>query len=864
MRYLCSLVLCFLLVQFSSAAQVRFVDKPSVTKNGERTKISFAVSASTDVEVAIVSDSGKIVRHLVAGVIGGDSVPVRPLVKGLKQELWWDGKTDAGKSVEAKDFKVRVRLGLGIEPDGFVGENRDYINALFGLATNDKGNLFVLSSSVRATGGGYIPELRVYDRDGKYLRALMPMPANLTKEKLIPLGVRDIPGEKIYPSDWCGVWPFLYKGLRLERGRQARFLDMPTRIGESGVVSMVADGAMLALLAPDGGSLKDEFSRLLWSEKPKRSQHPAGMVVSPDEKTLYIYGFCAGGATPRGFNPDKGEQPVRKIFKVALESGTLELFAELPEGSGSGSKEKRFAESGLAFDGKGNLLVCDRLANRIVVLDLSGNEVGSFPVDNPQSVVCNRKSGVVYVVTATPNKKVNLADKKLIKFSGWNDPEQISSFELPQIGQGVELTIDESGKTTVIWIGCGEVGSWSWYVAGEQWLWRLEDTGDEFVKSTPIDVIGDGMGPQMRLAVQPENDIILVRGAYATHAAYNGITGEQVETPFKHCLDMGVGLDGNWYIVQNNAWQGKVIRYAPDFSPIQGEPGENAGYEYGKWGAGLCGFGLSADHEGKLYAASLSNHQVGSGEVIVTFDLEGKAAAGPRMENSKEFQLQKKKIFNSCLVGPVQTALNGMQIDHAGNIYIGTRLFPKGYKFPAGFEDDIFYPQHCGSVVKFKPDGGAIYMIEGTFYKWARKVYTNSVPDDALWLERTAGWPKGKYYAENGVTAYHSLGGISGLPPKGFGGCSCRRAMFQVDGWGRLFIPNTVTYSVRVADNENNDIFTFGNYGNVDSRGNGDNIPLGWPEAVSVSEKAVYVADALNHRIVRLLKKYAAEESVSF
>lgn len=38
-------------------------------------------------------------------------------------------------------------------------------------------------------------------------------------------------------------------------------------------------------------------------------------------------------------------------------------------------------------------------------------------------------------------------------------------------------------------------------------------------------------------------------------------------------------------------------------------------------------------------------------------------------------------------------------------------------------------------------------------------------------------------------------------------------------------------------------------------------IPLGWPEAVGVSERYVYVADVQNRSIVRLKKTYATDET---
>jgi hypothetical protein len=53
------------------AGEVSFSAKPSVAKDGDKVKISFAVSAATDVEVAVLAADGKMVRHLAAGVLGG-------------------------------------------------------------------------------------------------------------------------------------------------------------------------------------------------------------------------------------------------------------------------------------------------------------------------------------------------------------------------------------------------------------------------------------------------------------------------------------------------------------------------------------------------------------------------------------------------------------------------------------------------------------------------------------------------------------------------------------------------------------------------------------------------------------------------
>ena len=89
---------CIFAGSMASAADVTFATKPAATSAGDQVKISFAASAATDVEVAIVGADGRVVRHLAAGMLGKNAP--EPLQKdSLAQELLWDGKDDAGKEV---------------------------------------------------------------------------------------------------------------------------------------------------------------------------------------------------------------------------------------------------------------------------------------------------------------------------------------------------------------------------------------------------------------------------------------------------------------------------------------------------------------------------------------------------------------------------------------------------------------------------------------------------------------------------------------------------------------------------------------------------------------------------------------------
>ena len=197
-----------------------------------------------------------------------------------------------------------------------------------------------------------------------------------------------------------------------------------------------------------------------------------------------------------------------------------------------------------------------------------------------------------------------------------------------------------------------------------------------------------------------------------------------------------------------------------------------------------------------------------------------------------------------------------MRVDWKNNIYLGAKARPRSHKPPAGFEKSRGYTQLVGSVVKVDPAGGAAIMAKsppaGKKGIMAHRYYHKA----------------GEVFLEGATKLYPGLGIMAGAPGLGPTTCCCRQPIFDLDGWDRLWIPNAATYSVQVVDNAGNRIIKFGKYGNVDSRGDVEGspvrtpeIPFCWPEAVGVSYRAAYVADAGNRRVVRLKKTYGATES---
>ena len=113
-----------------------------------------------------------------------------------------------------------------------------------------------------------------------------------------------------------------------------------------------------------------------------------------------------------------------------------------------------------------------------------------------------------------------------------------------------------------------------------------------------------------------------------------------------------------------------------------------------------------------------------------------------------------------------------------------------------------------------------------------------------------------------------SIGQYPGCGPvsrwQAVGACACTKPRFDVDGYGRLYIPNGITFSVSVRDNADNEIVAFGGYGNFDCQGPDSKepkpaIPLGWPVTAGATDRFIYVGDCLNHRVVRVDRKFAAE-----
>jgi len=815
------------------AGGVNFTTKPSAVKDGSGlpVKIAFAVSGgqpATDVEVAVVNADGKVVRHLAAGVLGGKNPPPEPLKGGLAQELTWDGKDDAGKDAgaggAAGPFKVRVRAGMTAVFGKIIGASpwAGMVGDTGGLAVAPDGTLYVKMASVVGGLHQLMPwHLRQFDRTGGYQKTILPYPPSADPAKVPAFKLIDAGDKLLVPTNQTPLDPVLFHlgdsiGSRLIDGCVV-FLD--SREGRLNFVKV--DGANVIRTVP----MRKAADKLKWN-----TVTPI-VAFSPDGKIAYYSNLANIPYDPKTLANLDPKFPQGRIYRheIGKDGAEAEKFFDLTLANASQPKiwlpnawNRRSAAAGIDTDAKGNILVGDLVDQQVVEISPEGKQISATKVDWPDQVAVNRKSGDIYVVSRKPLPNGGVAAAELLKITGRGESAKIVA-KLPLPGAlGLTIAVDESADvkgSPVVWVGGGER------------VIRVEDRGDKLQVASDLGSADkNAIGFVCYADVDPENDLVYVTQGMGPVWRYNGQTGEGGLTPIKAC-DLAVGPGGFVYAWgDTGSYAGPITRYGRDLKPA---PLASTGkHTYGnlscRFGRGNSVAGLDVDPRGWVYATNGGNSCA-----VQAWDADGKPV---------QFDRQVAADPNDK-AGPRPAMITGMtdqsgsiRVDGAGNVYVLQIGWPKGHVPPAGFEKDPAY-QHCtGTIYKFGPKGGEFAKGQA------------APPVGSLLAYSTA------------------CGPISGNWNSTISVCHCTKPRFEVDGFGRLYIPNPFTYKVVVRDNADNEIASFGGYGNFDAQGPASGeptpeIPLGWPITVGASEKSIYVGDSLNHRVVRADKKFAAEET---
>jgi len=897
-------------------ANFEFAQKPQITREDNTFHISFETKSYCDVTVAIENADGKIIRHLVSGVLGPKAP--HPLQKNTKvQKIIWDGKDD--QEIYVKDTErdsCIIRISLGLKPQ--------FERTMFWSPKKRIGfNTPVLKA---APEGVYIGEssdldqVRLFDRQGNYIRTIFPFPSDKINK------VKDLK-----------MHTFVQDGISkpLKRGDvQGNLLTLNSNAyGAPGISAIGAGNGLVAVtglhlnrLAADGSS--GGFSvygpkiTLTRTNNEKQTLAPRSLAFSPDGKWLYLAGYS--GIYNGGWGGVAWLNAVTRMPYDGSEPPTL-WAGDMTQGK-SGSEEGKFrVPSSISCDPSGRVYVSDYLNNRIQVFDPEGKHLKSIAINRPAHVAIHQKTGDIYVFSY------------LLLELGWNADKQeeldatmshLGPFDNPILKNKCPLPLTGYNKSPSWNTGSGfqhkiELDSWSekptiWIINGQSGGVNYSDDGSvrditvsfdggcaQIFEETENKLIPkQNFADDIRKTVTRINPPILWRQRltvnHATGKLYilegdsgvmksvNQLVELSPDTGAIRLVDLPMGAEDFCFDVNGLAYirtDTMIARYDPS---NWREVPFDYGIEIEKHS-----FGMGAKAGSMVSAINTPGHRsfnfwhMGGIDVNVKGNIAVTTCNGFEMENTPQwhpgeakFDYKSKPYKPGTYPGrmrwgeihiwdkygklikedatPGMGHLNGIGIDQDDNIYMLTaaiRIIDGKQTDPALGRDA------SGTVLKVLANKNKTYSSGKNI-----PVPLSEAAEPKRSIEirgYTTGWVEGAEWFYGGI-------GLSlGTP------CICWNSRFSKDLFNRSIAPETMNYSVAIIDSNGNLILRVGKYGNVD-----DGKPLiaeGGPSTTnsigddevglfyacyvaSHTDKRLFIADAGNTRILSVKLGYHNEE----
>jgi hypothetical protein len=730
-----------------------------------------------------------------------------------------------------------------------------------GMAVDANGDLYYMGLRSQDASLYF---LRVYDRTGKFLREILPYPSTLKPDERKPFGAVDGVNPEPVPQNYYSLWPNFYPFHQ----QKVKLLGLhPT---DGSVVLMSESPHAIYRLRKTDGAAGTPFTETFWPKGrgPGRTVSLPMGAFAPDGKTFYFTGFASDPALKLKTDPF----PDGRVYKWQA-GKEPETFVDIPLPADAPKPTLAWHYSGnictlhgVTVDKAGRVFVCDALAGKVWVHAAHGKQVGSVAVKGAYHVTVDNKTGALYVLTRR-NTGYHKWERNLVKLSGWKDDAKVlDTLKFPETGGAADpfLAVDWSATPTQLWVGGAP---------SQESVTRIIDDGKLTVKEDLAERGKLASGYAVRLAVDPEADLVYINNGWAHNLRYNGLTGEYAGA-LKDGLpdpilgsELCVRKDGMIYRGGTN-YSGTISRLDRDLKPAPLEGKKEFGYYYGRMGGGYFGnHGCTVAADGRLFLLAMFNWcQYG----VIEIGPDGKAVDGGRLKDvawSDKDNYGKAGVV-SARIGWLPTQCGGVKVGAGGNLYVGLRMLPRDFEISKSAAQINGYDKMVGSVIKFTPIGGGVFPDDGqkgTFKNGPLEfkipeMFAPGLPMGGLVTQHGTRFKK--TYIEGAQRAFAGLAPFSGFDRSD--GCVCQTPRFDVDDFGRVYIPNALTCSVAVADDAGNEIATFGSYGNFDSQGPKSAIPrpaipLAYPVAVQVSQKHIYVADSANRRVVRVDVRWKAE-----
>jgi DNA-binding beta-propeller fold protein YncE len=856
-----------------------FTEKPTVEREGNRVTIRFASKDYCDATIAIEDEQGRIIRHLVSGVLGKNAP--QPFQKNsLKQAVVWDGKDDQGDYVENLDA-VTVRVSLGLRPRlerTLLWSPHRRFGGMPLLAAGPEG--------VYVYDGRGVDFIRLYSHQGDYIRSVYPFPRD-SIERVEGLKWYDFPqGYRLPLKGGLYQLTLLTSGENYHSGNHA--------VGRSGTAanSMCLRGDWLTLagvqinrLRTDGGTgglplAGPKVGHTVSSVADNTTEvhvGPSSIAMSPDGKTLYgtAYLWRTGSwrKVPGCFHVvlkidyEKNDPPV--IFKGhKTEYGTDNEHFRVP--------------TSVATDAGGRVYVSDFFNNRIQIYDAAGEHLRTIKADNPAKVCVHQKTGEIWVfsypVLGIPYEihkqqryKPDDIEHTLTRFSALPEAKRISQEPFP-LGFAEPLGFEYTGHLYRV-----ELDSWAgeptvWVVGrkhnprgaefrfsgaynrndtnAELWKsgvriqqrvdgqWQVvrsfgEDTAEKVVRPSP---------PRhniQRLMVNPASGKLYVAEADSgpTMKASNEwleidpAVGDKsikiVKLPF-NAMEGAFDLDGNVYLRNTDS----IVRYAfPSFREIPWDYGE----EFERLGndGGINGRATAVKSALKMPATSpVCYHQGGfhvspRGDVIAScaYRYVGISSGRLRGEDVHEREVYKPRVFPGRVVNSTSPCIHIW--DKHGQLKVEDAIPGVGQCDGVGIDNrgDI-YVMHAPTRVyngqRYFNEMSQTLMKVRPGQDRGKVVSSKGSPIDLGDADRPDREPDlestrhGKAWVQDAEWMYGGVG-FAGFNMIGHGGgCACWFSRFKLDYFARSIAPEPYQYRVAVVDSAGNLILQIGDYGNVE------------------------------------------------
>ncbi|MGB2824289.1 MAG: hypothetical protein WBF17_25165, partial [Phycisphaerae bacterium] len=484
---------------------------------------------------------------------------------------------------------------------------------------------------------------------------------------------------------------------------------------------------------------------------------------------------------------------------------------------------------GLAVDGEGNIIVADTGNDRLAVFRPDASPLKQIRMPGANKVAVNRKTGAIYVLCS------NMPDSPrgcvLRKLKGLADPTEVAQLSLSWQTRGsLAVAVDAEATPPVIWLGSGarvaDLGD------------RLEDRGSLHEAPLPADSAEEPAGFEGNLMYVDRATETIYAGKWRLFDGRTGKFIKRMKLEPKGSIDWGgeiaIGPDRNFYFASNNGLMkldasGRQVPFADGTTEVA--------KLYGGHGNSNRGHCVAPD--GSVYFVH-HYHGHGNHQVCVS-------------QVSPDGKIKRYQFIDNPY-----TSGSGIRVDREGNVYVGLAVMPADQPYPEFFQGRLpthvtyphpwfFYRQMYGSIVKFRPAGGRVVRDRHGDYQATNYSYFHRCRIE------------GAEWVHFGYSPMHQKDVESSR-------CNCESARFDLDEFGRLFIPDAMRCSIEVIDSNANRIARLGGYGNMDARGPRSpcpkpEVPMAWPLVVFATDTAMYVADTINQRIVKARLTYAAEQT---